>query len=323
MKGSANRFAHLFLRLYTSHLAAAPDSSVGRLYIKDNSLYMRTLSDIILIGPQTLSSGSFLDLGDTPSDYSGQGLKLLRVNSGEDAVEFSNTIIPYLPDTSGKEQQFLKLDSSLNLEWGVPTQNSVSFLDLTDTPNTYAGSEFQGLVRVNVTTNGLEFIAAEAAIPQQARVGVRKNSTGSTSIRRRLNFIEGSNVSITVSDDAGDEEVDITISATTSSSTPTMTRANSSSLEASRVLKSTSGSLRLVFGYNSGSEQYIQLHDATSLPANGATPAAVIKVPATKSFSIGCDDGIPFTNGIVICNSSTSNTKTIGSADCYFTGIFE
>lgn len=291
--------------------------------MKDGSLYYRDETNIVLIGPQTLASGSFLDLGDTPSTYTGHGLKLLRVNEAEDAVEFSDSIFPYLPDTSGKELQFLRLDSSLNLEWGTPTQNSVSFLDLTDTPNTYSGAEFEGLVRVNVSTNGLEFIGAEASIPQNARVGVRKNSTGSTSLRRRLNFIEGSNVSITVSDDSGDEEVDITISATTGSSTPTMTRANSSSLEASRVLKSTSGSLRLVFGYNSGSEQYIQLHDATSLPANGATPAAVIKVPATKSFSIGCDDGIPFTNGIVVCNSSTSNTKTIGSADCYFTGIFE
>src|SRR6187431_1069248 len=40
---------------------------------------------------------------------------------------------------------------------------------------------------------------------------VRKNSTGSDFTRRRLNLIEGTNVTLTVADDAGDDEVDITI----------------------------------------------------------------------------------------------------------------
>src|SRR6186997_2222373 len=42
---------------------------------------------------------------------------------------------------------------------------------------------------------------------------VRKNSTGSDFTRRRLNLIEGTNVTLTVADDAGDDEVDITITA--------------------------------------------------------------------------------------------------------------
>jgi hypothetical protein len=40
---------------------------------------------------------------------------------------------------------------------------------------------------------------------------VRKNSAGTVFERRRLNLIEGSNVTLTVADDAGDDEVDITI----------------------------------------------------------------------------------------------------------------
>lgn len=44
-----------------------------------------------------------------------------------------------------------------------------------------------------------------------ARVGIRKNSGGTTYKRRRLNLIEGANVTLTVADDAVDEEVDITI----------------------------------------------------------------------------------------------------------------
>ncbi len=46
-----------------------------------------------------------------------------------------------------------------------------------------------------------------------SRVGVRKNSTGSTFDRRRINLIEGANVTLTVADDSGGEEVDVTIAA--------------------------------------------------------------------------------------------------------------
>jgi hypothetical protein len=44
-----------------------------------------------------------------------------------------------------------------------------------------------------------------------ARVGVRKNSGATTYQRRRLNLIEGANVTLTVTDDATDEEVDVTL----------------------------------------------------------------------------------------------------------------
>ena len=46
-----------------------------------------------------------------------------------------------------------------------------------------------------------------------ARVGVRKNSAGSVFTRRRLNLIEGANITLTVADDAGSEEIDITVAA--------------------------------------------------------------------------------------------------------------
>lgn len=43
---------------------------------------------------------------------------------------------------------------------------------------------------------------------------VRKNSTGSTFTRRRLNFIEGTGVTMTIADDSGSDEIDITINST-------------------------------------------------------------------------------------------------------------
>jgi len=44
-------------------------------------------------------------------------------------------------------------------------------------------------------------------------VTVRKNSAGSDFQRPRVNFIEGTNVTLTVADDSGNKEVDITIAA--------------------------------------------------------------------------------------------------------------
>jgi hypothetical protein len=52
-----------------------------------------------------------------------------------------------------------------------------------------------------------------AAIGNNARVAVNKNSGATVGTRRRINFIEGSNVTLTVADDAGSEEVDVTIAA--------------------------------------------------------------------------------------------------------------
>lgn len=48
------------------------------------------------------------------------------------------------------------------------------------------------------------------------RVQVRKNSTGSTYARRRLNLIEGTGITITIADDSGNEEIDITFTAVSS-----------------------------------------------------------------------------------------------------------
>ncbi len=50
--------------------------------------------------------------------------------------------------------------------------------------------------------------------PTEFPVSVRKNSAAPVHTRPRLNFIEGSNITITVADDTTDNEVDITISST-------------------------------------------------------------------------------------------------------------
>jgi hypothetical protein len=59
-----------------------------------------------------------------------------------------------------------------------------------------------------ISLTGLSGLTADAQ-----KVTVRKNTGADVGTRQRLNFIEGSNVTLTVADDAGSSEVDITIAA--------------------------------------------------------------------------------------------------------------
>jgi hypothetical protein len=101
------------------------------------------------------------------------------------------------------------------------------------------------------------------------------------------------------------------------------TTVSSTAYEASHVLKASAGTLYEVSFYNSStSDQFYQLHNSATLPADTAVPVRIIKVPAgaTGGFDFGLR-GRPFSTGIVVCNSSTGPTKTIGAADSFFDAL--
>jgi hypothetical protein len=114
----------------------------------------------------------------------------------------------------------------------------------------------------------------------------------------------------------------VVASGSITANTATMSIASSSTYEASKVVKAGAGTLFNLSGYNSGPAQWLQLYNSTTLPANGVAPILLLAVPAQSTFSFDWTKGIPCSTGIVIGNSSTGPTKTIGSTDCYFTASY-
>lgn len=67
------------------------------------------------------------------------------------------------------------------------------------------------------------------------------------------------------------------------------------------------------------SAQFIQVFDASSLPADNAVPLISVDIATVIAKAIAFDPyGRWFEQGCFVCNSSTQGTKTLGSADCLF-----
>jgi hypothetical protein len=102
---------------------------------------------------------------------------------------------------------------------------------------------------------------------------------------------------------------------------PETSQSNSVAQVASQVVKTTQGRLFSVIGYNAkASAQFIQVHNAAALPSEAAVPIISFTVAASSNFSWVSPnpDGTNFSDGIVVCNSSTQPTKTIGTTDTWF-----
>lgn len=102
--------------------------------------------------------------------------------------------------------------------------------------------------------------------------------------------------------------------------TPHYPNSTSLALENSRVVNSGATQLYGFAGVNTkASAQFILAFNRTSVPANGAVPDVVLNAPASDNFWISWAPAWRnFSEGVVLCNSSTSATLTIGAADCWF-----
>ena len=100
--------------------------------------------------------------------------------------------------------------------------------------------------------------------------------------------------------------------------------ADSTAYVASAVVKASAGVLMGLSGYNSRtSEQFIQIFDSATVPANGTAPAIVFRVGPESNFSLDLGErGRYMADGIAWSNSSTVATKTLGSADVWMNVLY-
>lgn len=93
----------------------------------------------------------------------------------------------------------------------------------------------------------------------------------------------------------------------------------SARLAASGVVKTGPGYL---FGFTvtntKATAQFVQIFDSNTLPADGTVPLLAKSLAASDAVGFAWLPARTFLVGLVICNSSTQGTKTIGSADCIF-----
>lgn len=97
---------------------------------------------------------------------------------------------------------------------------------------------------------------------------------------------------------------------------------NSTSQKLENVRVVNSGATRL-YGFagtnTKASAQFILAFDANAIPSAGAVPVFVLTAAASSDFWVSWTPAWRnFSEGVVLCNSSTSSTLTIGSADCWF-----
>lgn len=98
-----------------------------------------------------------------------------------------------------------------------------------------------------------------------------------------------------------------------------------SSYDDSAVITTSRARLTGCHGYMSGSStQWIMLFDSATVPANGTAAQVLIKVPPTSAFSFEPGErGRFFGSGISWAQSSTSPTKTLGSAETFLSCTYD
>ena len=93
---------------------------------------------------------------------------------------------------------------------------------------------------------------------------------------------------------------------------------HSNGLDSSIVVASAHALYGFTVNNTNASQQFILVFDLATLPADGAVPAVSFTVPGASDKAVEWVTPRKMNQGIVVCNSSTAGSKTLGSADCFF-----
>lgn len=94
-------------------------------------------------------------------------------------------------------------------------------------------------------------------------------------------------------------------------------------LQASAVVKTGPGTFYSVTMTNTNADaRFLQVFDARDLPADGAVPLFSRSVAIGDAITLTWTVGHTFNVGLIVCNSTTAASKTLGSADSIFDVTF-
>jgi hypothetical protein len=190
-----------------------------------------------------ITAGSAVPTAHTLSTFADAGLTYTNV-TGLLAVGASTSIIVGANDVqrAALTGAITSAQNSNATAFGVLAAKSVlaNATNASAVPAALAGSVAFQHLRVNSANNALEWAVLTVTSPitltsdnigfdqtvalgNNARIAVSKNSGATVGTRRRMNLIEGAGVTLTIADDAGNEEVDVTIAASVAAGTVTPT----------------------------------------------------------------------------------------------------
>ena len=136
-----------------------------------------------------------------------------------------------------------------------------------------------------------------------------------------LQQLNGQNISLNSGTrDAGTQRVTIATNDLVRTQGETLTNTTTTAFTNSLVVRNAAATLYMLNGFNnSGVGQFIQIHNSTALPSNGAAPQITFFVPPGSNFSFDFGYyGRYFSNGITVCNSTIGATLALGTANCWF-----
>lgn len=165
-----------------------------------------------------LGTGLVLNTAGTPSIYAGttctnQVIRLLDASGAATCVTITSAYVDAsLVPSTRSISTVAPLSGGGDLSANRTFTTSMNTARLIGRTTAAAGVMEEITVGAPLTFSALALDFDETAtLGNNARVTVRRNTGADVGTRRRLNFIEGTNVTLTVADDAGSEEVDVTI----------------------------------------------------------------------------------------------------------------